>query len=274
MAFLPFASDPMVVDEICKTLGAVAVKDGKIEPVILKSLADPIAAKRGAAGEALARAGVKNEFANIKKLFADKDMSVRLRVCMAMIPTKDPELVPVMINLLAELTPNQLWPVEEAPIRLAGEKAPNVGLGNDAASRKACRDAWSKWYDTNAKTIDMAKLTAENAYLGYTLIVHFNNNIGAGGGNNSEVYELDKEKNVRWKFSVPEGQNAVADAQVLNSTRVLLAEFQFNRVTERDLKGAIQWEYNCGGNPFTVQRAPQRQHLHRHAGPTHRNRPQ
>jgi hypothetical protein len=245
-----------VVDEICKTLGAVALRDGKVEPVILKSLADPIAVKRGAAGEALARAGVKDEFPNVKKLFADKDMDVRLRVCMAMMTAKDPELVPVMIDLLAELTPNQLWPIEEALLRLAGEKAPNVGLGHDAASRKTCRDAWSKWYQANAKTIDMAKLTAENAYLGYTLIVHFNNNIGAGGGNNSEIYELDKDKNVRWKFSVPGGQNAVVDAQVLNGSRVLVAEFQFQRVTERDLKGEVKWEYRCGGNPFTVQRLP------------------
>jgi HEAT repeat protein len=257
MAFLPFASDPTVVDEICKTLGAVAVTNGKVEPVLIKSLQDPIAVKRGAAGEALARAGVKEEFPNVKKLFADKDLSVRLRVCMAMMTAQDQELVPVMIDLLAELTPNQLWPIEEALIRLAGDKAPSVGLGSDPASRKACRDAWSKWYATNAKTIDMAKLTQENAYLGYTLIVQFNNVIGGGGGGNTaEIYELDKEKNVRWKFTVPGGQNAAVDAQVLGASRVLLAEFQFARVTERDLKGDVKWEYACGGNPFTAQRLP------------------
>ncbi len=255
MAFLPFASDPMVIDEICKTLGAVAMRDGKVEPVILKSLADPIAVKRGAAGEALARAGVKDEFPRVKKLFADKDMTVRLRVCLAMMTAKDPDLVPVMIDLLSELTPNQLWPVEEALIRLAGEKSPNVGLGNDAASRKACRDAWSKWYETNAKTIDMAKLGEATPYLGYTLIVQFNN-LGGAGANMSEIYELDKQKNVRWKFTIPGGQNAVADAQVINNGNVLVAEFQFQRVTERDLKGEVKWEYRCGGNPFTVQRLP------------------
>lgn len=252
MAFLPFASDPMVIDEICKTLGAVAVKNGKIEPVILKALQDPIAVKRGAAGEALARAGVKEEFPNVKKLFADKDLTVRLRVCMAMMTAKDPELVPVMIDLLADLTPNQLWPIEEALIRLAGDKSPNVSLGNDAASRKACRDAWSKWYQDNAKTIDMAKLTEAAPYLGYTLVVQFNNQ----GGNNAEIYELDKEKNVRWKFTVPGGQNAAVDAQVLSNSRVLLAEFNTAKVTERDLKGEVKWEYPCGGNPFTVQRLP------------------
>jgi HEAT repeat protein/outer membrane protein assembly factor BamB len=256
MAFLPFASDPTVVDEICKTLGAVAVRNGKVEPILLKSLQDPIAVKRGAAGEALARAGVKEQYPNVKKLFADKDLSVRLRVCMAMMTSQDPALVPVMIDLLAELTPNQLWPIEEALIRLAGEKAPNVGLGNDAASRKACRDAWSKWYDANAKTIDLAKLSEASVYLGYTLVVQHNNRIGAGGGNNAEILELDKDKNVRWKFTIPGGQNAAVDAQVIPGNRVLVAEFQFAKVTERDLKGEVKWEYNCGGNPFTVQRLP------------------
>ncbi len=254
MAFLPFASDPMVVDEICKTLGAVAVTNGKVEPVLLKSLADPIAVKRGAAGEALARAAVKEEFVNVKKLFADKDLSVRLRVCTAMMTAQDPDLVPVMIDLLAELTPNQLWPIEEALIRLAGEKAPSVGLGSDAASRKTCRDAWNKWYQTNAKTIDMTKLTEGTAYLGYTLIVQHNNRIGVGGGNQGEILELDKEKNVRWKIQIPVGYPV--DAQVLGANRVLVAEYQGGRVTERDLKGDVKWEYNCGGNPYAVQRLP------------------
>lgn len=255
MAFLPFASEAMVVDEICKTLGAVAVKDGKIEPVILKSLEDPIAVKRGAAGEALARAGVKEEFPAVKKLYADKDPTVRLRVSLAMMTTQDRDVVPVMIDLLAELTPNQLWPIEEALIRLAGEKAPNVGLGSDPGSRKACRDAWAKWYDANATSLDMAKLNQENAYLGYTLIVQHNNRIGPGGAvNQGEIFELDKDKKVRWKFQMAQGYPV--DAQMLNSSRVLVAEYHGGRVTERDLRGEVKWEYACGNNPFVVQRLP------------------
>jgi hypothetical protein len=253
MAFVPFASDPMVVDEICKTLGAVAVQNGKVEPVILKSLEDAIAIKRGAAGEALARSGVKEEFPNMKKLLKDGDVSVRYRVCMAMMTLQDKDIVPVMIDLLGELSPNQLWPIEEALLRLAGDKGPSVALGNDPIARKACRDAWSKWYAANEKTIDIAKLSQGNVFLGYTLIVQHNNRIGVGGGGNTgEVFELDKDKNVRWKISMPTGYPV--DAHIVGAGRVLVAEYQGGKVSERDLKGDVKWEYVCGGNPFSVQR--------------------
>ena len=73
----------------------------------------------------------------MKKLLKDGDVSVRFRVCMAMMTLQDKDIVPIMIDLLAELSPNQLWPIEEALLRLAGDKGPNVALGNDAIARKA-----------------------------------------------------------------------------------------------------------------------------------------
>jgi hypothetical protein len=254
MAYLPFASDPNVIDEICRALGSVAVIDDKVEPVVLKALEDVIPIKRAAAGEALARAAVAEQMPNVKKLLKDTDVAVRFRVCMAMITSEDKEIVPVMIDLLGELNPNQLWPIEESLLRLAGDKAPAVSLGNDPAARKNARDAWAKWYAANEKTIDMTKLTEANVFLGYTLVVQHNNRIGAGGGNVGEVYELDKDKNVRWKISMPQGYPV--DAHIVGPNRVLIAEYQGNRVTERDTKGEIKWEFNCGGNPFSVQRLP------------------
>jgi hypothetical protein len=241
----------MVVDEMCKTLGAVAMQNGKIEPVLVKSLSDPIAVKRAAAGEALIRANAKDEWANVKKLLKDADLNVRFRVCMAMMTLKDKEIVPVMIDLLGELSPNQLWPMEEALLRLAGDKAPQVSLGNTPEAKKACRDAWAKWYTANEANIDMAKLTAESVYLGYTMIVQHNNRVG---GNVGEIFELDKDKNVRWKMTIPVGYPV--DAQIVGANRVLVCEYQGGKVTERDLKGEVKWEYRCGGNPFGVQRLP------------------
>jgi outer membrane protein assembly factor BamB len=136
---------------------------------------------------------------------------------------------------------------------LAGDKGPSVALGNDPIARKACRDAWSKWYAANEKTIDIAKLSQGNVFLGYTLIVQHNNRIGVGGGGNTgEVFELDKDKNVRWKISMPTGYPV--DAQIVGAGRVLVAEYQGAKVSERDLKGDVKWEYPCGGNPFNVQR--------------------
>ena len=253
MGYVPFVSEPNVVDELCKTLGAVAIQDGKVEPVLLKSLGDAVAIKRGAAAEALLRAGAKDEIPNVKKLLTDKDVSVRYRVCMAMMPLQDRDVVPAMVDLMGELSANELWPIEEALLKLAGDKAPNVGLGNDAASKKACRDQWAKWLAANEKTLDMAKLAQDNIYLGYTLVVQQNQRIGAGQKNSGEIFELDNKKNVRWKFDIA---TYPVDAQMVGSSRVIVAEWQGNRVTERDLKGDIKWEFNCGAPPFAVQRLP------------------
>lgn len=256
LAFLPFSNDTMVVDEICKTLGAVAVVNGKADAQLVKALNDPIAVRRGAAGEALIRGNARGELANVKKLLHDKDVAVRLRVSLAMLPLQDKDVVPVLIDLLGELSANQLWPIEDALLRLAGDKSPAISLGTDEASRKACHAAWSKWYAVALKdnSLDMARLTQDNVYLGYTLIVQMNNRIGGpaamrqGAG---EVYELDKEKRVRWKIELT---TQPVDAQMIGANRVLIAEYLGAKVSERDLKGDIKWEYACGGNPIAVQR--------------------
>ena len=46
------------------------------------------------------------------------------------------------------------------------------------------------------------------------------------------------------------------DAQLLGEDRVLVAEYHGNRVTERDLKGAIIWSKQMNSNPHNVQRLP------------------
>ena len=196
--------------------------------------------------------------ASIKKLLGDKDVSVRLRITLAMLPLEDKDVVPVLVDLLGELTANQLWPVEEALLRLAGDKAPAVSLGTDEPSRKACREAWANWHAVALKdnTLDMTRLTQENVFLGYTLIVQMNNRIGGPGvirQGAGEVYELDKDKRVRWKIELT---TQAVDAQMVGPNRVLIAEYLGNKVSERDLKGDIKWEYPCGGNPIAVQRLP------------------
>src|SRR5262249_26867886 len=172
---------------------------------------------------------------------------------MGLRPAGNKDILPVMVALRGGLSPNQLWPIEEALLRLAGEKAPAVSLGNDAIGRKTCHDTWSKWLAENRKTIDMTKLVQDNAILGYTLMVVQNNVIAPGRGLTGEIFELDVKKNVRWKFDLP---TYPVDAQIIGGNRVLVAEYQGGRVSERDLKGAIKWEYFCNSNPFAAQRLP------------------
>lgn len=256
LAYLPFAADQQVTDEIARALGATALAGGKVEPIVLKSLEDKIPVKRGAAGEALARARVNDQLPQVRKLLKDADPSVRLRVALALVPLKEKEVLPVLVDVLAHLNPEQLWPVEEILVKLAGDKTPSVSLGTNEAARKAARDAWQDWLDKHGKTIDLAKLEEPQAMLGYTLVVQQNVNRIVGGMRRpavGEVIELDANKKPRWKFDVP---TYPVDAQIVGPDRVLIAEYQGGRVTERDFKGNVVWEKNVGGNPIGVQRMP------------------
>jgi outer membrane protein assembly factor BamB len=90
--------------------------------------------------------------------------------------------------------------------------------------------------------------------LGYTLVVLQNVNRLLGGVRQpaiGQVMELDANKKPRWKFDVT---TYPVDAQITGPDRVLIAEYQIGRVSERDFKGTEVWSKHVGGNPIGVQR--------------------
>src|SRR5262249_40360863 len=144
--------------------------------------------------------------------------------------------VETLIGTLGHLPPEQLWPAEELLIRIAGEKAPQTSLGADAESRAVCRKLWTEWWDRSKDGIDLAKLQLNRAFLGYTLVVERTFNRVVNGKRlpaTGLVSELDANKKVRWKIEV---NTYPVDAEVVGPDRVLLTEFQGQRVTERDFK--------------------------------------
>ena len=260
MQFLPFVNDTMVVDEICKTLGAVAVRDGRVDPMIVKALDDNVAVKRGAAGEAVLAP-------------TSRARSAMSRSC---------SRTPTSMSASASA-----WPCSprrtrtssghgrsdgrpDAESALAHRGSPRAVRRRKGPQRQPrqrrgvtqdARDAWAKWLAENEKNVDMSRLTRDNLYLGYTLIVQYNNRIGAGMRVNvGEVYELDTKKNVRWKFEV---NTYPVDAQIVGGNRVVVAEYNGNRVTERDTKGksngnttAAAIRSRCNAFPTATRSSP------------------
>jgi HEAT repeat protein len=254
LAYVPFASDASVIDEIGRTLGAVAMRDGKAEPALLQALVGNAPVKRGLAGEALARAKAVEHLPAVRKLLRDSEPAVRLRVALALVAIKEKEAVPVLVDLLAELNPDHLWQAEEILVRLAGDQAPTVSLGNDEAGRKAAHTAWNGWLTKHLDKLNLDDLDKTTPLLGFTLLVqqHFNRGVGVRriGG---EVLELDKDRNVRFRFNV---DGYPVDAAVVGSDRVLVAEYQNARVAEYTFKGELKWQKQINGNPIGVQRLP------------------
>jgi hypothetical protein len=243
LAFLPCAEDEAVADEVRNALAAVAIKDGKPEAALVTALSDKSPLVRASAAEVLTRVKAEGQKDAVAALLKDPEPIVRLRTGLALARKHDKSAMPVLIDLLGLLTPEQLWPVEEMLLRLAGEQAPATPLGSDDDGRKKAQAAWLVWWKANADKIDLARLDTAPPQLGHTLILLLDKGV---------VMELDKDKKERWQFG---DLQFPLDVQYLPGDRVLVAEQEGGRVTERNHKGEVLWEKKFDA-PLVAQRLP------------------
>jgi hypothetical protein len=242
--YLPMAEEEGVAETIRRVLPLLAQRDDKPEPALVAALTDKSAVKRAAAAAALARAGSPDVKPRIRKLLHDRDPQVRLQVSLALLAARDKEAVDVLIGLLDELPFREADPLMNVLERLAGTTMPPVVYGPDAAAHRKYRDAWQAWWKEQQGKIEPAQLEQALNPRGFTTIVLLDKN---------RIEDLDANNRVRWKID-----NVVKplDVQILpGEERVLVAEVDAHRVTERDLKGDIVWKKNVPG-PLTAQRLP------------------
>jgi hypothetical protein len=243
LGYLPFAEDDVAADEVRSALAALALRDGKLEPILVQALADKVAARRAAAAVALLRTGLAAAPPLVEKLLQDTDAQVRLQVGLALATARDKKAIPVLIDLLADAPPAQLGPVQDLLHRLAAEQAPTAAPGSDAAGRRKYRDAWADWWTKHGGAIDLAKLEQPVKPLGYTMLVLLDE---------GKILELNEKKEKRWEIG---GLQFPLDAQYLPGDRILIAEQAGNRVTERNTKGEILWQKQVS-DPLVAQRLP------------------
>jgi hypothetical protein len=254
LAYLPSAQDEALAEEVRLALAAVAVKDGKPEPLLVEALADKLPARRLAAAVALCRGRAADALPAVRKLLDDPDANVRFRAAVALAGARDKEAVAALIRTLDGPPSRRTSLVEELLYRVAGRTAPPAA-GADPASRRRCRQAWEGWWKEHAAKVDGAKLEEVANTLGCTLVVL----LDAG-----RVLELDALNRPRLEINNLEYP---LDAQLLPGDRVLAAEYNAARVTERDRDGKVLWEFKvpsplaaqrlANGNTFiaTIQRA-------------------
>jgi HEAT repeat protein len=241
LAYLASVQDEALAEEVRLALAAVATKDGKPEPLLLAALADKLPARRLAAAVALCRARAAEALPAVRKLLDDPDTTVRFRAAVALAGARDKEAVAALIRTLDGPPSRQTSLVEELLYRVAGRTAPPAPSEQGPAARRRYRQAWEGWWKENAAKVEGAKLEEVAGTLGYTLIVL----LDAG-----RVLELDALNRPRLdvgKLEYP------LDAQLLPGDRVLAAEYNAARVTERDRDGKVLWEYKVP-SPLVAQR--------------------
>ncbi|HWG41675.1 MAG TPA: HEAT repeat domain-containing protein [Gemmataceae bacterium] len=241
LAYVPHAEDEARIEEVRKSLTVLVLRDGKLDPLLVRALSDTRPLVRVMAVQALAKGGGVEGRAAVRQLLKDDAPVVRLRVALALALAKEKDSIPVLIDLLTMLPVEHIGEIESVLYQLAGDSAPKTVAGTEPAEKKKCRDAWAAWWKSNAKSVDLGRLQ-ERPWYGYTLICDTARN---------RVYEIDRHGKERWAI---DNVMQPFDAVVLPGNRVLIAEFNANRITERDLKGKTLWTKQLPGNPSNVQR--------------------
>ena len=226
LAFLPFAENQAMRQQVTTALRSVAVREGKVDAALAAAITDKLAVRRVAAGEVLAEAGSNDDRVAARKLLQDPDPQVRIQVGFALVAARDRATIPALIDMLPDLPIDYGAGVEDLLLRLAGDKAPSAPLQGDETARKKCRDAWAKWWKDQGESIDLAKIANPRWLFGQTLIVD----------DSGRVLELDVRGNVCWQIT---GIPGIRDAQMLPNGHVLVLENGGLRITERDITGTV-----------------------------------
>jgi PQQ-like domain len=251
LKYLPLAEDEAVGDDVRLALAAVAVKDGKPDPVLKQALESKEALKRGAAAEAFARGGDKAARDDMRKrIESESDGEIRLRIAMALVTAaKDKSLVENMIKAMPDAPFEIGWRAEEILVRLAGEKGPTASFSGDRSAKDKAATEWLTWWKANEKDVDLAKLDEIERTLGYTLLVEMDIR-GIGG----RLREIGPDGKNRWEIT---NVQFPTDAIVLPGNRVIVAEQNNNRISERDTSKNGQEIWGTTFNqPVGLQKLP------------------
>jgi hypothetical protein len=243
--YAPFVDDDSVEEALLASLGVVAVRQGTVDPLLLQALTDPQAGRRLAAAYVVGRRGTAEQRGLAKRLLRDRDAQVRYRAAQGLIAGRERDGVPTLVALLADAPLPIARQAEELLYQIAGDHSPreSLGIGTDAA-RQRCRQAWAAWWREQGARVDLARLEDEERQAGLTVVSEpFSN----------AVWECGPDGKVRWRIT---GLQSPWDAQSLPGGRVLIAEYQGSRVTERDQEGRLIWEKRVAGTPNCCQRLP------------------
>jgi HEAT repeat protein len=244
LAYMPFAEEEALQEELQAALNVVAYPGGKPHPALVRALTDKQSVRRAAAAVALCNGPLSDNLPRIIRLLKDSDSTVRLKVALALASARETVAVPALISLVGELGPEGSAAAEEYLVKLARDNMPkDLPDGDD--KRKARSAAWDRWWNANKTRVvmvDRFSPTVRERYHGFTLLVQ---------ANNHQVVEVDKDNKQRWAIT---GLLNPWDAQVLPGNRVLIAEYNGQRVTERDLKGNILWQKQVPSWPMSAER--------------------
>jgi hypothetical protein len=245
LRFLPSADDELLEEEIAAALATLGVHNGKADRELTAALADPEPVRRAAAASVIGRLPDARQRALVRPLFEDRDPQVRFQAAQAFFMARDRAALPALVELLRDAPLAVAWRAEALLLAVAGERAPEGTPGTSAGERKKWHDAWAGWWRDHGSKLEIPKLDEVQPARGLTLV--------AEGHQSNSVWEYGRDGKERWTLT---DVRYPMDLRPLQAGRVLVAECDAHRVTERDSKGQVLWEQKVTGNPLACQRLP------------------
>jgi HEAT repeat protein len=156
-AFLPYAENESVIEDVKTALSTVSYRDGKPDAALVKALGDEQPLRRAVAVEVLCQAGIAEPRATLRKLLKDPVPVVRFQAGLVLAQANDAEAVTAMIGVLSDLPLSMARQVEDYLYTLAGDQGPKQVSSTDAAVRVKQRDAWKAWWEANDGSAALAE---------------------------------------------------------------------------------------------------------------------
>jgi HEAT repeat protein len=248
LAFLPYAVNEIMEEEILFGLNAWAEHDAKVLATIAKTLTDPDPIRKAGAACIVGKSSDKELRDVVIRLLKDRSPLVRLRAAQGLLTGREKTGIPVLIDLLNEPAIEISWQAEELLHWVAGDEAPMESVGAATAeSRLKCRTKWQEWWKKEGEKVNLANVLQERRRPGlqFTCV--------SDDQRKGRVYLCGYDGLPRWQLG-NEVVGRPVDIQLLARNRVLLAEIRSDegqgRASERDLQGKLIREmpgswYSC-----------------------------
>jgi len=247
LGYIAVAESEEVYNNLLDLLSTAAVPGGKADEALLKGLRDKSPLRRAVAATVICRGKAAGSYPLLRKMLDDKDAMVRLRIGEGLAAVGDKIGITAVIAALKDLSPDEARDAEYLLRRVAGDKAPEVTMGDKAEDRAKASEAWGKWWKDNEAAADMTRAGFVAHEGGQTLVIEQYNPARGNG----RVIEVDRGGKPKWDVTC----NGPNFASLLRNGNVLLLE-QGSNIVEKDRKGKQITNPIGWGSSLYVERLP------------------
>ena len=163
----------------------------------------------------------------------DSDREVRLWAAKPLMEAKQVQAVVCLVELAS------------IPNDLVGEEACEMLMALSGLGTKNLKNGWAGWLASGMPGLDWERLSGKCRDRGFTVVVLFD------GENGGRVTRLGPGGEVVGEASGLLGPN---DVEILPGGRLLIAERNAGKISERNRQGNILWEHSMSGSPVSVAR--------------------